>query len=561
MANQQTKEDSRPKEEIVYKFSNKGLGQLKESSTVAGKPCFLRYNQEKGFIQWQEKITDITPTLRPPLREEYPYEPYEFTTLEEPQKYLLLAMEETPDTLLAKIKQWVKGFNDISDKAATLLSANIFGSYFQDRFSTLHYLIIVGANGTGKSAFGDTFECLGYRAVKATNTTDAFWFRIFGTIEYGQVTVVVEEFDRMDEDSQVMAMIKEGYHPNAKVPRMNADNTKMEFFYPFCFKIMISEKSPNEDKARGVLDRSFKNMSYKGSPKYNIKEVRNPQGNAKRQQLFNEMNHLRKILLMYRLVHIKDPYKEITVGLDGRDEELCKPLLQLFYTLNASEETQTELEKTLQYFLDIKNNRKGDSLEGSIYPIVVDAVSNLGEDYVSLSDYENDTPKRLKSISTTDLWEQITGSLDGKFDQDKDGTIRQPNTFYSDEFGRLYRSWVMAVIRDKFGAEKDHTRKGNNLIFDLDRLDKMKRIYDNDGKIKTKSIDCDSVIDCDDPSRRGQSESQLSNNEKEGDSPSTLSGSGEHSESLDHTKCPYCNYEEHPFYLKVHIKNMHPEQE
>ncbi len=48
---------------------------------------------------------------------------------------------------------------------------------------------------------------------------------------------------------------------------------------------------------------------------------------------------------MYRLLHIKDPYKEIAVGLDGRDEELCKPLLQLFYTLGTSEETQREIER------------------------------------------------------------------------------------------------------------------------------------------------------------------------------------------------------------------------
>jgi hypothetical protein len=182
-------------------------------------------------------------------------------------------MNETPDTLLAKIKVQVKRFNEIDDKIATLLSANILGSYFQDRFSTVHYIIVVGTNGTGKSAFGETFECLGYRTVNVTNATESFWFRIFGTVEYGQVTIVVEEFDKMDENSQIMAMLKVGYQPNAKVPRMNNDNTKMEFFYPFCFKIMISEKSPNEDKARGVLDRSFKTKTYKGYPEYNIKEI------------------------------------------------------------------------------------------------------------------------------------------------------------------------------------------------------------------------------------------------------------------------------------------------
>ena len=566
MTSQQTREDSKPKEESVYKFSNKGLNQLREAVIIEGKPTFIKYyfDETKRFIQNEPKITEVTPNLRPPLAQEYPYNPYEFKTVDEPQIYLQRALKETPDSLLAKIKTQVKRYNDVSDKAATLLSANIFGSYFQDRFSTVHYLFVVGANGTGKSAFGET-ECLGYRAVNVTNATESFWYRIFGTIEYGQVTIIVEEFDRMEEFGQIMAMLKVGYQPNAKVPRMNSDLTKMEFYYPYCFKIAISETSPNEDKARGVLDRSFKIMSYKGTPKYSIKEIRNPQGNLERQKLFDDLEDLRKLLLAYRLVHIKDPYKEIDIGVDGRDEELCKPLLQLFHTLGASEETQTDIEKTLQHFLDIKNDRKGDSVEGSVYPIVVDALSNLGKDYASL-DFDEDEPKRLKSISTTDLWQQITSSLDGNFGEDKDGTIRQPNTYYSDEHGRLYRSWVIGIIRDKFGAEKDHKRKGNDLIFDLDRLDKMKRIYENDGKIKT--VPRDSVTHCDDPGGIEQPNgSQISNQfehedeQYNRDSEIGPTSTGEHGESLNHIKkCPHCDYEEKGYWLRVHIKNSHPEQ-
>ena len=572
MTTQVTREETKPKDEVVYKYSNKGLGQLREAVIIEGKPYFMKYfcdeEKDKRFIQVEPKIMDVTPVLRPPIREEYPYNPYEFATVEEPQRYLQRALNETPDSLLAKIKTLVKQFNVISDKTVTLLSTNIFGSYFQDRDSTLHYLIIVGANGTGKSAFGETFECLGYRPVNATNTTEAFWYRVFGTIEYGQVTIVSEEFDKMDENGQVMAMLKVGYQPNARVPRMNNDNSKMEFFYPFCFKIMISEKSPNEDMARGVLDRSFKIKTYKGFPALNIKEIRNPQGNAKRQRLLDEINDLRKLLLAYRILHIKDPYKEIDIGLNGRDEELCKPLLQLFYTLDATEETRTEIEKTLQYFLDIKNDRKGDSLEGSIYPIVKNAVSR-GEDHISLSD--DDIGKRLKSISATDLWQQITNELEGDFKRDNNGDVIEPNTFLSADFGRQYRSRVIAIIRDKFGAEKDHRHKGNNLIFDLDRLEEMYKIYKDDGKIKTRPIGDSLTHSGPDTLRASPSESHTD----QCDSPSTISGIGGLSESVNHlerenndspkeektktdqVKCPYCDYEDHPFFLKIHRKNAH----
>lgn len=117
---------------------------------------------------------------------------------------------------------------------------------------------------TGKSAFGDTFECLGYRAVNITNATEAFWFRMFGIDEYDQVTIIAEEFDKMDESSQILTVLKEGYQPNTRVPSMNNNNNdKMEFSNPFGFKIIIGEKSPDESKARGVLERSFKIKCYK----------------------------------------------------------------------------------------------------------------------------------------------------------------------------------------------------------------------------------------------------------------------------------------------------------
>ena len=541
MTSQQTKEETKQKEEIVNKFSNKGQGQLRESVIIESKEGFIKYycGEEKRFIQVEPKITEVVPNLRPPQAQEYPNSnPYEFKTVDEPQIYLQRALKETPDSLLAKIKTAVKKYNDIDEKTAILLSANILGSYFQDRFSTVHYLIIVGANGTGKSAFGDTFESLGYRAIKVTNTTDAFWFRIFGNIEYGQVTIIAEEFDRMDESSQIMTVLKEGYQPNTRVPRMNSNNDKMEFFNPFGFKIIIGEKSPNENKARGVLDRSFKIKSYKGIPDYNIKEIRNPQGNIKRQELFDEINDLRKLLLIYRLVHIKDPYKEISIGLDGRDEELCKPLLQLFYTLGTSEETLRELEETLQYFLDIKNKRKGQTLEAVIYPVIVNIVSDKGE-----------------KIPSTQLWQLITDSLEGQTDD------KNSNLFYSSDYGKMYRNTVTAMICDKFGAEIDHKRDGNTIVFNSKTLSKVGKIYQTN-HISIKPI-CDSVTDRD----HCEGQAILSKMDERRDlllenlnSDNGLINHDDNDESLNHKKkCPYCDYEEQGFFLKIHTRYSHPE--
>jgi hypothetical protein len=454
----------KPREEVVNKYSNKGKGILRESIFVDGKPYFLRYSEEKGFLYLEPIIQEETRTLRPPHLEECPHEPYQFTAQSLNGYYLPLAKKETIDSIYQKIKHEVKQFNDIDEYVSNLLSINVISSWFQDRLSTVHYLFIVGGNGTGKSAFGDTFECLGYRVVNVTNATEAFWYRVVGCVEHGQVTIVVEEIDKLDESSNAMNMLKVGYQPNAKVPRMNNDNDKMDFYFPFGIKILIAETSPREDKARGVLDRTFKVNSYKGYPEYKIKEVRNPQGNKRRQKILDELTELKKILLIYKLIHFTDPLVEVEVGLDGRDEELCKPYLQLFYSLGASKETMTELEQTFQHFLNTKNKRKKVSKEAILYPITASAILKHG-----------------LRMDVGLLWHEMTNSIDGELDENT-------KVFHSDDYGDFYRPKTIGLITDKFGAELDHKEKGNIIVFNKKIFERMGKQYDDNKGIKTVLI-------------------------------------------------------------------------
>lgn len=248
---------------------------------------------------------------------------------------------------------------------------------------------------------------------------------------------------------------------------------------------------------------------------------------------------MRKLLLIYRLIHIKDPYKEISIGLDGRDEELCKPLLQLFYTLGATEKTLRELEETLQSFLDTKNKRKGQTLEAIIYPVVLNDVSEHGE-----------------RISSTDLWRSIVESLDGEQD------TNNPNIVHSSEFPTLYRNTVTSLICDKFGAEPEHTREGYILTFNPDKLRKIAKIYSS-GIIKTKPIDeCEQVNTVNTVNNEPLllDERDLTNSNQKNDTDLSVHGANDVNVFTEKKKCPYCDYEEQPFFLKIHIRNSHREQ-
>jgi hypothetical protein len=194
-------------EVTIHKYSNRGKNNLFESVLIENESRLLAYNinsnKGKDYFVALPCIEEDTRRIQP--ASEVPYDPYVFKSSNDPNLlYLQRAKTLTIDELYQQVKEQVKLYNDVDDSTVNLLSSYIVGSYFQDRFSTTPYLIVVGDNGTGKSSLGDTFESLAYRAVNATNTTDAFWFRIFGTIESGQVTIIAEEIDRLDEMGLVL---------------------------------------------------------------------------------------------------------------------------------------------------------------------------------------------------------------------------------------------------------------------------------------------------------------------------------------------------------------------
>jgi hypothetical protein len=270
----------------------------------------------------------------------------------------MAAKIESRDSLYQKSKPIVKKYNDQDDYKLVLIAADIVWSYFQDKFSTTHYDCVVGDNGSGKSTVGDTFVSIGYRPVSMTDPSAANLFRVIGTIEPGQCTIVADETEKTDKSSEIMSVLKTGYQIKGQVPHINMNIEKQQFFYTYCFKMIIVEKSPNQNNARRVLDRTFVFTSYKGKPLYDIKEVLNPVGDRKCQQLLGELTDLRKLMLVYRLIHFKDAINDIDIGIDGRDKGLCKPTIQLFYNTN----TQKEMSLSLSWAQTAQPGRQKTSL-------------------------------------------------------------------------------------------------------------------------------------------------------------------------------------------------------
>lgn len=83
-----------------------------------------------------------------------------------------------------------------------------------------------------------------------------------------------------------MAILKTGYSPTGRTSKVNDYSCVPEFYYTYCFKIIISERMPNLRDARGVIDRSFSFTTYRGKPRYDIKETLIPQRNPARLYIY-----------------------------------------------------------------------------------------------------------------------------------------------------------------------------------------------------------------------------------------------------------------------------------
>lgn len=232
----------------------------------------------------------------------------------------------------------------------------------------------------------------------------------------------------------------------------------MEFYWTFGMKVMIGEKSPSEEYAKGVLDRSFSFASYAGNPSADIKETLEYQGDPQRLRRYNELMDFRKLMLVYHLIHFKDAIPDIDINIQRRNKELCKPYIQLFH----GSDSQEEVEQTLEKFLRLKNERKSTSIENVLLPLIT-----------NLTAEENGSP-----IPTGKIWNQIVENLEG----DPVGN----NEFQSVEYGGLYRNTIIQKIKDKFGPIPVRLSGGKRAWqCNIDKLHKIAKSYSTEIKIKT----------------------------------------------------------------------------
>jgi hypothetical protein len=495
-------EEESKKKFVTYKYSQMGKALLHEAVIVDGLPFFIRYNNEINKIELLEDIRENSRVLRPPEREEYPYTPYEFKSKEELEFFIEKAKQIISLDIPYRIcKSIFSRYIDHDKDVIVLLTADSIETYFQDLFPTTHYTEGVGTNDVGKSSIGYTFEYTGYRVVKATAISGANYYRVLGSIEPGQCVIIEDEGDSISEDPDKVKILKSGYEYNGKIPKinMNTRDQEQKWFKTYCYKMILAEKSLKEYKVKGLVDRTFSFPCRPGKVKYSIKEVvsENIKKSIKLQRLYEELLSFRKLMICYRLIHYKDlSLPEIETGLKNRDNELCRPLLQLFYGTEALK----EIIKSLEKFVKQRRTRKGNSIDAALYPIIkkhVFAAEGLNSETNTYSELKEKN-KSVK-VAFSYIWNSIKGDeIEGHYDEKKN-----KYEYVTVEFGSLYLNSLPKTISDKFAAQVKKESYGSALIFDVEKLERFEDLYsdshlnEDNVKIKVKPAPADKNDDYD----------------------------------------------------------------
>jgi hypothetical protein len=460
-----SEENKDTREYSFYKYSRDI--PLAESILVNDLPMYLQIRDGEPILYERIELDNLT--IVPPDRPSYLSKEYSFSSADEIKKYVSRAQKETMDGLFAKVKKVWRKYFDIDDEALTLCSADTIFTYFQDRLGTTHYLLFVGDNNTGKSNALRIFKHLGYRPLFDVSITPANIYNFLNRFEEGQGIILEDEIDSIEDQEEKMRIYKVGYVTGSHVTRIYDSNGAkargQQRFNTFCFKAFSSERQPAFYKSKGFVDRLFTIKCSPGNPQHDISEVSSDAGDPGSKKLLREIEDLRKLLLIYRMIHYEDQIPDVRLSVNGRDRQLCKSVIRLFINTKAL----NEIVASLSGFLADKKNKKLSSFDSYLYSVIAGSEHRNGEG-------------ATYSISNESLWEKIC-SLPGDLIPNK------PQSYQTDEFGTVSKTQVSRICEDKFGGIRGHDGKERTLTFNRDSISRLEGNY--------SQVECIKILDSD----------------------------------------------------------------
>jgi hypothetical protein len=232
-----TEEHSSVREHNVFKYST-GI-PLAEQIKLGEDYVFLQIIDDKPVIS---RTIDLSKTKKIVLypRENTPILDFQYQSEDEIKQIIEVAKTKTIDDIYSEAKTIWEKFVIATPEQISLLTADSIFTYFQDRFVTTHYVMMVARVGSGKGAVLITFSYLGYRVILAGNMSGASILDLLGSLEKGQVVIAEDELNDMRDDTDKWRLYTLGYDTKGYTTRTLDGGTSKRAvnYYPaFGYKI------------------------------------------------------------------------------------------------------------------------------------------------------------------------------------------------------------------------------------------------------------------------------------------------------------------------------------
>jgi hypothetical protein len=422
--------------------------------------------------------------------------PYAFKDIEEINYFIKLAREKSIyDLFLMSESIWRQLTIAKHEHVITYFATDTIYSYFQDLFPTTHYTMIIGIPGAGKGAILVSFRLQGYRAVAAAGMTGASLLELLGPVESCQVTVLEDELQNMDKDPHKEIAYKIGYDETSQVPKNldgNTSNRRNEWYLPYDHKILAAEKPPDAKTLGGFNDRTFRVWSLKGKPKYLPKTILHQlkkaedKRNPKYKKIISKMLFLRKLLLIYRILHHEDIIEEVETNIDGRALELTSPQLYLFssdklYSKDKEQDVENKdlvLNKkiipALSKFLQERGELTKKTLESVIYDALMELFDEKDKTEGTLDAAGEPRTKYL--ISYDDITEKVRVLTDGD--------IVSKQAFATTDYDIVTHNQILEICKNRFSGYKTKHSGQRVVEFIKEEVEKEGKVFDVVTEIK-----------------------------------------------------------------------------
>ncbi|HLN34066.1 MAG TPA: hypothetical protein VK250_02160 [Nitrososphaeraceae archaeon] len=467
--NAEKKEEQQQRDYIKAIYTQKYCGKyyLAEGVIIGNKPFFAvskksdNLNELPAIILQEFIPLDETTIMKPPELTSYLNKPYVFESEEKFYEYIERAKQTDIYSIFRDVKSIWKKYIDADDFHISICAADAIFTHFQDKIGLTHYLFFVGNNGSGKSNNLVIFHYLGYRNMMSTDVTAANIYQFLGNFDEGQGTICEDEADNIDENTDKMRIYKNGYASGFPVYRTDTTYGRKQYrYFTFCFKAFAAEKTPDSLKAKGFNQRIIELHCSPGFPEYDISEIINPAGDEKHQLLLDELLDTRKLLLAYRLVHFHDKIPDIKLNIENREKQLFKPIARIF---GNSKEMLDELLPVISKYISQKRESNLDSLHSRIYALIKRMVKE-----------ENSA-----ELESGKIWQNVKEELNGE--------DIKPQTIQTSEFGYISQKQIIQILKDVFRTKPSNRHgKLRSLVFDLNILEKLGKVYDLDVNIKVE---------------------------------------------------------------------------